>query len=269
MEKRLVAALCVAAFAVLFLAGCGKAVAPTFSPDGGKYQADQSVTIASETAEATITYTTDGTDPASSATAVSVVSPVGPITVTISPSTTIRAIAVATNYDPSDESTATYEYGQVYQVGDTGPAGGLGFYDKGSYSDQWRYLEAAASDESADIPWDAGTRLTTSATGSAVGDGSANTSTIIAAQGSGSYAATVCTALAQGGMTDWYLPSKDELSAIYSNLAAKGLGGLTGTDYWSSTEDTKYKAFEMCLLDGIMYSSGKDFECRVRAVRRF
>ncbi|GHU33390.1 hypothetical protein FACS1894172_11810 [Spirochaetia bacterium] len=32
---------------------------------------------------------------------------------------------------------------KVYVIGDTGPAGGLIFYDKGDYSDGWRYLEVA------------------------------------------------------------------------------------------------------------------------------
>lgn len=34
----------------------------------------------------------------------------------------------------------------VYQIGETGPAGGFIFYDKGSKSDGWRYLEAAVED---------------------------------------------------------------------------------------------------------------------------
>jgi hypothetical protein len=34
-------------------------------------------------------------------------------------------------------------FGVTYTVGQTGPARGIVFYDKGNYSDDWRYLEAA------------------------------------------------------------------------------------------------------------------------------
>ena len=33
-----------------------------------------------------------------------------------------------------------------YTIGDTGPAGGIIFYDKGNKTDGWRYLEAAPAD---------------------------------------------------------------------------------------------------------------------------
>lgn len=44
------------------------------------------------------------------------------------------------------------EHNQVYQIGETGPAGGTIFYDKGSYSNGWRYMEVAPSHQG-DAKW--------------------------------------------------------------------------------------------------------------------
>ena len=41
-----------------------------------------------------------------------------------------------------------HSQGTVYELGDTGPAGGIIFYDKGDWTDDWRYLEVWTSDES-------------------------------------------------------------------------------------------------------------------------
>lgn len=95
-------------------------------------------------------------------------------------------------------------------------------------------LIAAPSDQSTGIAWWNGTYTITGATDSAMGTGKSNTALIIASQGTGNYAATVCTAYRGGGYTDWYLPSKDELNKLYLNMAS--IGGFSGYYYWSSTE---------------------------------
>jgi hypothetical protein len=46
----------------------------------------------------------------------------------------------------------------------TGPAGGLVFYDKGDYSDGWRYLEAAPTDQATQVRWYNGVNTSTGAT---------------------------------------------------------------------------------------------------------
>ena len=78
-------------------------------------------------------------------------------------------------------------------------------------------------------------------TGTALGDGSANTDRIIAQNGAGTgYAAGLARAYRGGGYTDWYLPSKDELHKLCLNQAAiGGFAKFSWTDwgeYWSSSE---------------------------------
>ncbi len=74
---------------------------PYFSPEGGVYTEFQNVTIACETAEATIYYTTDGSDPTASSTLYETAIPVAT-------TTTIKAIAIKEGMSNSDIATATY-----------------------------------------------------------------------------------------------------------------------------------------------------------------
>jgi hypothetical protein len=240
------------------------AAAPTFAPLGGTYQADQSVTLSTTTPGATIYYTTDGSAPTTGSTKYT-----GAILTTVSPATTINAIAMAPAFAQSPSGTATYT--NVYSIGDVGPAGGFVFYDKGSFSSGWRYLEAAPSDQSTGITWQSnyytGSLGTTSY---AVGTGAANTAALVAYFGPGSYAAKLCADLALGGYHDWFLPSIDELVQMYGSLKAHNLGGFSNRDYWSST-DGQFGARFMSYRDGSGSTdmSGWGGQYSVRAVRAF
>ena len=77
------------------------AATPTFSPIGGTYLTSVEVTINCETEGATIHYTIDGTDPTESSAVYS--SPI-----TVSTTTTIKAIAVASGYENSSVAEALY-----------------------------------------------------------------------------------------------------------------------------------------------------------------
>jgi hypothetical protein len=126
----------------------------------------------------------------------------------------------------------------TYKVGDTGPAGGVIFYDKGNNSGGWRYLEAAPAHTEFKAAWGArGTRV--GQTGIPVGTGKTNTQRILPfldQLGENNRAARLCVMLNINGFNDWFLPSKAELDWIYINLRRNGLGGFSNDWYWSSSE---------------------------------
>jgi hypothetical protein len=116
--------------------------------------------------------------------------------------------------------------------------------------------------------------ITTGATATGIGSGLANTNTIITVQGSdNTYAATMARAYTGGGYTDWYLPSKDELSALYFNKTAvnTGLAVVSGSSlhnsYLSSSESRSDLAWS--LFFGTISEISKGTLFYVRAIRSF
>ena len=158
-------------------------------------------------------------------------------------------------------------------IGKPGPAGGLIFYDKAKYSDGWQYLEAApASTEWIDKEWGSyGTYIRGTETG--IGTGQSNTTIIVTWLNSHSEtdcAAQFCDALVYGGYSDWFLPSKDELNLMYTNLKVFGVGGFADDYYWSSSEDNRVFVYYQNFANGIQpKSDSKDYPRRIRAVRAF
>ncbi len=95
-----------------------QAAAPTFSPAGGSYTSARSVTLSDTISGAAIYYTTNGATPTSSSTLYT-----GPISVT--QTTTINAIAVASSFANSPVATATYTVNLHQAAAPTfNPAGG-------------------------------------------------------------------------------------------------------------------------------------------------
>ena len=124
---------------------------------------------------------------------------------------------------------------------DKGPGGGLVVYDAGSRQPWGQFLEAAPagwSGESRDavkqwcVPRQPGYNVELDAPVD-VGAGAANTALII--ENCGDDTAAVKAAAYRGaGLADWFLPSKDELTAVYSMRTE--VGDLTCGDYWSSSQ---------------------------------
>jgi len=179
------------------------------------------------------------------------------------------------------ESTILYAGWREPTTKDIGPAGGYIFYDKGSYSDGWRYLEAApAGNEWRAKVW-GGYGTEVGGTGTAVGTGASNTEKIVAKFGNAEpyernidYAAKLCADLVvtKDGVVydDWFLPSKDELNLMYQNLKKNNLGGFSVDYYWSSSEYNAYIAWAQHFGNGPQYNYNRSYLAyRVRPVRAF
>lgn len=194
---------------------------------------------------------------------------------------------------PDHDVTLYALWRERYSVGNIGPSGGYVFYDKGRYSDGWRYLEAAPSDIMLGVSEyrhifgyyrvfpDGSTEPVGTATG--IGTGKSNTAALIGAMGNAAYissvptvttttdeyAARLCDMYEAGGHDDWFLPSLDELNQMYQNLYLNNLGGLSGSIYWSSSKSSPFNVWIQNLNDGVQDSRGSANEYRVRPVRAF
>lgn len=69
---------------------------------------------------------------------------------------------------------------------------------------------------------------------------------------------------------DWFLPSRDELNAMYTNLHLFSVGGFDNEHYWSSSEATSTNARYQDFADGTQYDGSKAYAfINVRACRTF
>lgn len=113
-------------------------------------------------------------------------------------------------------------------------------------------------------------------------NGQINTVAIVGQTGAVSSAAGLCDAYTAGGFSDWYLPSKFEMSQLYNSalpinvvLEADGDKTTIGFEfinnpyYWTSTEYFNVKSWLQNFFIGTTYNDFKNVPYRVRAVRRF
>ncbi|MCL2801502.1 MAG: hypothetical protein FWD28_07090 [Treponema sp.] len=162
---------------------------------------------------------------------------------------------------------------RTYQIGDRGPAGGYIFYDKGVFSNGWRYLEAAPEETEFRAVW--GVRGQNVAnTGTGVGTGKRNTQLIVELmnrRGVRDTAAQLCLSLDFNGFTDWFLPSRDELTLISRHLTSRNIGGFSidRSYYWSSSQFNSNNAFFQVLSVPTNAFDSKLKIYLVRAVRQF
>jgi len=160
----------------------------------------------------------------------------------------------------------------TYEIGDTGPAGGIVFYDKGYVSDGWRYLEAAPASTEFMAEWGAFEEYLPAGTEESVGSGRRNTRLVVDwlnRTGEIGRAAQECAAMSVNGFSDWFLPSIGELDLMYENLKRKSLGSFGGNWYWSSSQNSMYYAWVQSFVSGGWDDGDRDVAVSVRAVRAF
>ncbi|MFN6387783.1 MAG: hypothetical protein ACK4X2_05650 [Bacteroidota bacterium] len=108
-------------------------------------------------------------------------------------------------------------------------------------------------------------------TSTALGTGAANTTKILACTADNVNAAKLVDALTDGGYSDWYLPSKDELNLLYLNRISAG-NNFADNQYWSSSEVSfgmYTHAWYQFFTDGGQGPEGKNYQKGVRAIRSF
>jgi hypothetical protein len=161
---------------------------------------------------------------------------------------------------------------QIYKIGDFGPAGGIIRYDKGYYSEGWRFIERAPPEAEFEAPWGAyGIDIPDTKTG--IGYGKRNTQILVEyfkSKGEAGTAAQLCDDLEINGYDDWYLPSKEEL--VYTGSWTEWSHSIPykkRTWYWSSSQvNCKFTWAKLA----VYYDSGiynKKYAAHVRAIRYF
>ena len=112
-----------------------------------------------------------------------------------------------------------------------GPAGGVVFmqHDDGTYVECWTH------DESKEMSW--------------------------------SNAREHVKTLNHGGYNDWSLPTTNELDKMYDNKDQ--IDNFEDMWYWSDTEYSEFDAWIQDFSSGYQLKDGKNYDDRVRAVRRF
>ncbi len=170
----------------------------------------------------------------------------------------------------------------TYAIGDTGPGNGIVFYDKGQYSDGWRYMEVIATDMPS-VQWGCLGSLTSSASPSLSGmlnsvrianfhdaTGFYQNPSACNSANDGTVAARSALSWQSSGITDWFLPSEQEMQLIYTNLGSAGLGNFSANPYWTSTEDSATTARAINLNSGAISNQQKtSMSVKTRAIRIF
>ena len=155
--------------------------------------------------------------------------------------------------------------------------GGVVFYVWKDAQGQEHGLIVDKVDLSTDPAWSNITAIEIGPSAQSIWDGLSNSNAIVSQAGHTNSAAALCLNSTNGGQTDWYLPSVQELNMLWSNyfLVARTLSQIQGAvplqpnAYWSSSEYDGYYAWSFFFGNGNAINYTKTSTSYVRAVRAF
>jgi len=127
-------------------------------------------------------------------------------------------------------------------------------------------LIAAPGDQSTASKWGCGS-IKMEGTSTRIGTGKENTRIIVKACKDANIPARICDDLVLNGYSDWFLPSKDELSLLYQHR--KLIGGFAGSPYWSSSPFNPFYAWLQDFRNGYQVYTDLYYAYHVRAIRSF
>jgi len=148
--------------------------------------------------------------------------------------------------------------------------GGLVFLNDGT----GHGLVCTTSDISSGAAWGC-SGISIAGTQTGMNTGAANTAAIVAGCATEGIAARICSDLDLNTYTDWYLPSKDEINLMLTELHLQGMGGFfAGGAYWSSSQfgttgPSIYAWVQTFSIGGPAANASKSGTFYVRAVRAF
>jgi uncharacterized repeat protein (TIGR02543 family) len=213
--------------------------ARTISIDGASYSATSNRYASAPTLTSTASAGAGAKNYTSSTTTVCTVGAATGTVTFVAAGTCSIVVAIAADDTYTSATSSAISISVTYAIGDTGPGGGKIFILPSTVGNSsGNYFEAAPTS------WSGGADPTrnwcnitngavgTSAQGTTIGTGQGNSTAIGSYCSSG--AAVTARAYGGGGLSDWFLPSEDELEALQAVRAT--IGGFESASYWSSSE---------------------------------
>ena len=195
-----------------------------------------------------------------------------PVSTTTSTTSTSTSTTTTTSTSTSTSTTTTTTTVACYTVGQAALGGIIAYIlepgDPDYVEGEQNGIVVTTTDVSTSALWGCEPTEILGADGTALGTGKQNTISIMAGCPTAGIAARLCGNLIEGGYSDWFLPSKDELNKVWLNRVA--IGGLSIFEYWTSSEYSNFQAwFQSFASGGTMNFASKSNLFRVRAVRTF